>query len=308
MSFNDLDTSHESVPYENPLFSMRIFTVFFEQSADCKLFPWHYHQEVELLAILDGAMQIETKNRIYDLKAGDLLVMGSNEVHRSRKKEQVKYVVLQMDPVPFFNSGTVMYSKTFSSVIRPLSEINYLWSENRVIREEAFQLICFMQEEMNRRDRGYELGVSGAVKRILFLMVRFDTRNVVRIADSLSLNRLQPALDHVETRLGETIELAEVSSLVNFSYHYFMKLFKRTMGMSFTEYVQLKRIRKAECMLLTEELSVTVISGLVGFETPAQFYKLFRRYNGVAPREFVRSRKQSNLGAEMVESTDQTVN
>jgi YesN/AraC family two-component response regulator len=68
------------------------------------------------------------------------------------------------------------------------------------------------------------------------------------------------------------------------------------MGISFVDYVNYKRIKKAERLLLTGDLSIMEVSFEVGILNMAQFYKLFKRHNQCSPKEFKqRMRSQSGL-------------
>lgn len=72
------------------------------------------------------------------------------------------------------------------------------------------------------------------------------------------------------------------------SYTYFSKFFQKCVGVSFTDYVNRQRIRKAEQLLITKTDIVTDIAVTVGIENMAHFYELFKRYNGCTPKEYVR--------------------
>jgi len=100
------------------------------------------------------------------------------------------------------------------------------------------------------------------------------------------VRRLRPALDYIETRLHERIAVDDVCRLMNFSYHYFIRFFRATMGMSLLEFVNYKRIRKAERLLLTRDLSIAEVAAQVGIPSMAQFYKLFGRFNDCSPKAF----------------------
>ncbi|MFD0712580.1 helix-turn-helix domain-containing protein [Paenibacillus sp. GCM10027626] len=57
--------------------------------------------------------------------------------------------------------------------------------------------------------------------------------------------------------------------------------------MLFVEYVNRKRIAKAEQLLVTTRDSVTEIALAVGIGNMAHFYELFKRYNRCTPKQFL---------------------
>ncbi len=64
-----------------------------------------------------------------------------------------------------------------------------------------------------------------------------------------------------------------------FSIHpaYFCKLFKRTMGTTYIDYLTQCRIRKAKELLKSTDLPNYLIAEQTGFQTPEYFSKIFKR-------------------------------
>ncbi|MNG14997.1 HTH-type transcriptional activator Btr [compost metagenome] len=118
------------------------------------------------------------------------------------------------------------------------------------------------------------------------MLLRNDTRNLAGLTEDSGISRLRPALNYIDEHLTERITVEDVCRILNLSYHYFIKYFKKVMGLSFIDYVNYKRIKKAERLLLTGDLSMMEISYESGIGNMAQFYKLFKRYNQCSPKEF----------------------
>ncbi len=147
--------------------------------------------------------------------------------------------------------------------------------------------------EAQQKEKGYEIAINSAIKKLLLLLVRNDDQNLLKFADAESFTRLKPVLDYIEDHLKDKVFVEEACSILNLSYHYFIKYFKKSMGISFIDYVNLKRIKRAELLLLTSEKSIMEISFDVGISNIAQFYKLFKRHNLCSPKEY-RLRMQQN--------------
>ena len=65
------------------------------------------------------------------------------------------------------------------------------------------------------------------------------------------------------------------------------RLFKKHMGMSILTYLHTVRINHAIKLLKTGEMSISEIAKEVGYENINNFYKYFKRFNGMTPAEFV---------------------
>ena len=67
-------------------------------------------------------------------------------------------------------------------------------------------------------------------------------------------------------------------------------MFKKQFGMSFSEYVNGKRLEKSRELLLSTVLSVKEIADEVGFTDANYFTRLFRQNFGISPTDFRKNR------------------
>jgi AraC-like DNA-binding protein/ligand-binding sensor protein len=77
--------------------------------------------------------------------------------------------------------------------------------------------------------------------------------------------------------------LATVAKAVNTSTFYFCKLFKKTTGLTFTEYVNRVRIEKAKTLLADPNHRVSEVAYDVGFQSLTHFNRIFRKIEGQSP-------------------------
>ena len=81
-----------------------------------------------------------------------------------------------------------------------------------------------------------------------------------------------------------TLEI--VSHETGFNPNYFSSMFKKEVGVNFSEYLIKVRIKNAKEMLLNTEGSVEDISYAVGYSDIKYFSRIFKKYMGVTPTEF----------------------
>lgn len=291
------DPDNEEVLYQNPLLFLKVWEINEEPDYYMNSLEesnWHFHKEVEFLAIIEGNLAIQHKYSSYILQPNDVFIMGASQPHRSCKptKGKLRYIVLQVDLAKHFDQTILPYLYCFSELTTPLEELNYIFEQEEV-KKEIHQLILSIYNETIAQQKGYEIAINYAIKRILLLLIRSDTKKKLNHAEISDLNRIKPVLDYVDSHIHTKISVETASTFLNFSYHYFIKYFKRTMGMSFIDYVHYKRMKKAELLLLTSEKSITEVSYEVGISNMAQFYKIFKRYNHCSPKEY-RLRLQKN--------------
>jgi AraC-like DNA-binding protein/ligand-binding sensor protein len=85
---------------------------------------------------------------------------------------------------------------------------------------------------------------------------------------------------------GEDITLADVARAVNTSSFYFCKLFKKTTGINFTNYLSRVRIERAQNLLLNPSLRISEIGFEVGFQSLTHFNRVFKKIIGQSPTQF----------------------
>lgn len=289
---------NEEVIYQNPLLFLKIWELSYDSPHFGPPSPWnwHSHKQVEFLVVTEGLLGIQTKHEHTVLTPGDVMVLGSSQPHRTYKYSAgpLRQIVFQIDLKQHFDLSTMPYLHCFSEHTHPLELFNELFRTQNAVKQTAYELIRQIYEESQSRKIGYELAISAAIKNLLLLMLRSDNRDLSAHTEETGIARLRPALDYIDEHLRERITVEDACSLLNLSYHYFIKYFKKVMGISFVDYVNYKRIKKAERLLLTGDLSMMEVSFEVGILNMAQFYKLFKRHNQCSPKEFKqRMRSQS---------------
>jgi AraC-like DNA-binding protein len=276
---------HEQITFENPFISLRIFQASSSRDGGSK---WHYHKELEILCILEGRLDVNVEESQYVLQGGDVIIIGAKELHKDRCYQQygLKYIVLQFDIEQFVENSTLNYFRSISQPGFTLHKLNYIFEEHPEVARQALESVKEILHEVQGKREGYEMAASLQVKSIMLALLRNDTRQLIRLKERGDMTRLKPVLDYVEENLENRIQVEEVCRIANVSYYYFVKYFKKVMGMSFLEYVNFKKIKKAERMLLTQDVSVTQVADSIGMPNMAHFYKIFKKYNQCSPNEY----------------------
>ena len=90
----------------------------------------------------------------------------------------------------------------------------------------------------------------------------------------------------VQTHAEEPVTLTQVARYVHVSPFYFCKLFKKTTGMTLTEYVSRVRVEKAKTLLVDPSARISEIVYASGFGSIPQFNSVFKRLVGMPPTQY----------------------
>lgn len=277
---------NELIKYENPFMSVRIFKNAIQKDGGTR---WHYHKEIEILTVQEGLLDITVEDDRYLMESGDVLIIGAKELHKDRYYEEkggIRCTVFQFDIEQYLENSTLPYYRAISEASFPLHKLNYIFQESAEIRSKVGKAVQDIFREAQEKREGYEMAVSLLIKTIVLALLRSDTQKLIRLKEQGEILRLKPVLDYVEAHLSDKIQVEDVCRIANVSYYYFVKYFKKVMGMSFLEYVNFKKIKKAERILLTRDVSVSQVAEGIGMPNMAHFYKVFKKYNNCSPNEY----------------------
>jgi AraC-like DNA-binding protein/ligand-binding sensor protein len=94
------------------------------------------------------------------------------------------------------------------------------------------------------------------------------------------------AKEYVKTHSADHVTMRGAAEHVHLSAFYFCKMFKKATGMTFTEYVSRVRIEKAKNLLANPHVRVSEVAFASGFQSIPHFNRVFRKYAGMAPRQY----------------------
>jgi AraC-like DNA-binding protein len=97
------------------------------------------------------------------------------------------------------------------------------------------------------------------------------------------------ALEFVREHQSERLRLSKVAQQARLSSFYFCKLFHKTMGMTFSDYVGRQRVERAKDLLLSRRARVADVASNAGFGSVAHFNRAFKRYAGMTPTAYRRA-------------------
>jgi AraC family transcriptional regulator len=97
------------------------------------------------------------------------------------------------------------------------------------------------------------------------------------------LNRLNIAIDYLESNLDNEIDYSYVAKIACCSEFHFSRMFSSLANVSLAEYVRRRRLTKAEFEVQKTTAKITDISMKYGYSSPDAFTRAFRQLHGVTP-------------------------
>lgn len=258
----------------------------------------HHHTYIELMYVLEGGILLETPSLRTKARTGDLVVFQSGAVHAVAGTEgpHSKILVVQFLPeILTGTSGQDPAQRHLQSFLHPAAvhpgagSWPGIHKNLQERRSEWHDLAMSLYGEFSARQPGYELSVRSCLYRMIVFLLR---EGLLEAPDSLphsaDLQRLSPLLEWLNVHYRENIHLNEAAQLMNFSYAYMSRLFKRVTGRSFRAYVEHVRVCEAEACIRHHGFTITQAALECGFGSASAFSRAYRRMRGHAPRTLSR--------------------
>lgn len=119
---------------------------------------------------------------------------------------------------------------------------------------------------------------------IVAQVIRIVHRTEHKQSSSLSIDKVVTYVEHNYTL---DLSLDRVAEHVKMNPNYISMLFKKEMSTTFLHYLHTYRIKKAKDLIHNHpNLTINTISGMVGYDNPRHFFKVFKKYENLTPGEF----------------------
>jgi len=177
----------------------------------------------------------------------------------------------------YLHTGQVLYhAPTASAARRAARQINRI---DATIPAHALEG-AYLQTRVIAKTQ-YESSL-----RLLEIFARqlADLSNQLMVKQSLAeAPAITRARAYITEHLTEEISLPQVSRAVGTSTFYFCKIFKRSTGLTYTEYIARLRVESAKQLMLNPNKRVSEAAYEAGFQSLSQFNRVFHRIAGEAP-------------------------
>ncbi|MBO5009219.1 MAG: helix-turn-helix transcriptional regulator [Clostridia bacterium] len=102
---------------------------------------------------------------------------------------------------------------------------------------------------------------------------------------------IKKIIDYMSYGYMSNIPLADFAKNLNIPFRNLSKMFIKEVGMTYTNYVQKRKISESCNLLIESNESIEFISEYVGFSDSKKLRQKFKELTGMTPREYRKSHK-----------------
>ena len=148
--------------------------------------------------------------------------------------------------------------------------------------EQVFKRII---TELQRCQDNYEEMLMLLLRHLLIIFNRkITTEHVIR--NEFLDSQMDTAITYFNTNYNRAINVEEYASSIGMSISWFIRSFKKYTGSTPIQFITSLRMTNAQVLLETTSYSINEIAGIVGYNNPLYFSRLFHKQKGCSPSEY----------------------
>lgn len=250
--------------------------------------PLHWQESMEILYIKKGCGRVRAGFSVQNADAGDIFLLPPGTLHAiyGIRGAAMEYENIIFD-VMFLGAGAA--DVCAQRYLIPLAAGRLALPEVLHPGQPAYPAAagCLQQAEVlcGQRGPGYELGVKAAMLAFLYQMIAAGPDKPPP-AETADTGRLKAVLRRVETDYASRLPVSQVAADCGCSASNFMRWFKKRTGLSFTAFLNERRLTAAAEALRQTDDTVLAVAESAGFENLSNFNRQFKARYGVTPRQY----------------------
>lgn len=251
----------------------------------------HWHEEAEFTRIEKGSCTYQIHLETYEVEEGDLIFVPPAVLHAiSNEKEermQSETYVFHMDFLGA-KAADICAIRYLNPLMNQKLIPPFVIQKGHPIYEKAADLFENINAEYDKKTPGYELVIKSYLLQLVAILLPYCNRNTE--ADALlteHAKKLKEVLSYIDAHYMEELTIPGLAGICFFSEYYFMRFFKKYMGMSCVQYIKNVRLERAADQFENGENNTLEVALSCGFSNLSYFHREFKKKYGMTPKRFI---------------------
>ncbi len=240
----------------------------------------HYHAEIEIIYVKSGSILCWIEEEPIRIPEDHIGIVGSNVIHHLTFDDApAEITYLQIDMAKIIGIMSPKYTDVpllFDNRLKKYA----LFSEENLIFPLFQTILC----ELEMKKPYFETATMGGfIQLTAYLQREMLVADYDRLFENPMFLKIYPIILYANEHYAEKVYLDAVCELLHIDKYYLCKIFKRSTGLTFFQYLGRVRLQNAEKLLVTTDRSITQIALECGFSTVQYFHSSFVKAKGSTP-------------------------
>lgn len=262
--------------------------------------PAHSHDFIELVFVVEGSAKHVFEGQSYLIKKNDVFIINPGEVHTFQVDPDKSLEIINCLFLPSLIQDSWLKELGVSQsmdyfYIQPFLDKNerfhHLLNLGDQYPSRFLSLLEGMMYEYKKENTCYTTLIRLQMVELLILLSRFYNERNVNYRKSFPFHNssnmlVQRICGYLTRNYDQKISIQDICHVFNISPRHLNRIFKQETGKTVVEMLHYIRIEKAKQFLQETNEKVIEVANRVGYDDPAFFSKLFRRFVGLSPGKY----------------------
>lgn len=286
-----MKNENHKIKIENRQFDFNL--LYQDERAEETIAPLHYHRYTEYILCVEDGIEFTINSKKISPDTKDIIVIGANVIHSSYKPSKSKgkqYVFRIPQNLLSGMINNTNYKKSINKFETLFMPYNYYIIKDDKLYSELLEIFQNIYIAINK-ETNHTLYIYSQILMIADTFLKYQT-SIPSKNTSLSKGNetnIQITADYMQQHFNKKIAMEDMAKMAHMSYSYYPKMFKKTMGVSFSNFLISLRISAAEELMLAGKYTMNEIAEKSGFPSQSTFNHTYKKLRGFSPRDFKKS-------------------
>lgn len=265
-----------------------LFIQHVKSSKKYNMHAQHYHDAYEVYFQADGERYMFLDDIGYTLKRGDLVILKPFDIHYMESRD-----------IEFYERYVMNFSEDMLKCILTEVDIKILFDgiSSCIVHldDEQYSLVLeYFKKIQKFREKG------GALSEKLTISALFQFISAIKdisksnetVTSRNTPDEIVRAIEYINNNYKEDITLDVMADAVHISKYHFSRLFHKSTGATFLQYLYNVRLVKVHALLTETNISLKNIAIKTGFSSSSHLSRIFKQVYGISPQQFRREQKK----------------
>ena len=276
---------HLSGDYETVEYDTKKYVMLYDNVQN-EAYPIHWHDAVEIIMPLKNEYKITVGETEYLLPENDVIIVPPGELH-SMPAIPGRRLIFQCDN-SVLSDVTVLEPVTRVMV----SPIVINSSLNKDLHKLAQKTMLDIQSLYTSNSELSDVKIYLKVIELFMAIseIQLQQQKVIMDCDDEKLGeyneKFGTVLKYIDNNYMYDITLDQLADVAGYSKYHFSRIFKQYNSMSYLQYINARRTKAAETLLLDPEIPITEVAMRSGFKSLTTFNRIFKDIKHCTPTDF----------------------